>query len=113
MLPKADAKDLVGRSPGVVPDNAAKGVIVSGSDGDSISVVSMICPGGVMSGSTGCVVLWYQRCGPWLNRVEAHCGGVTILWPIGDLGRKPSDEATFLSRSLMVSKVLNNGVEQQ
>jgi hypothetical protein len=60
-MPKAEAKDLVGRSPDVIPDNAADGVTVSGSDGDSMSAVSMTCPGGVISGSRGCVLLCYQR----------------------------------------------------
>lgn len=99
-LPKAVAGDLAGFFVDELMMSAAEGVTVIGSSGDSKAAESMICPGGVMSGSRGWLVLKRQLC---LTRCrETHFGGVTILWPFDGLERRPSEEATFLSCSLMV-----------
>lgn len=61
ILSKLVAKDLsAAPATGGVTIAAAKGVMVMASGGDSRVAVSMICPGGVISGSRGCVVLDHQ-----------------------------------------------------
>jgi len=80
-VPKADTKALVDCNGEGVSASVVKGVAVWVSGGESSAAVSMICPGGVISGSSGCVVLDYQLCQG--DPKMAHLGGVTFLLLLG------------------------------